>query len=443
MSNQLYFSRDSKCYIEFNGVVWEIPVLDGFSFSQGNNTSEITLSEMESTGGVSRRGRRAFNDSLAPGEWSLSTYVRPFASAAGGALGDSDDQDGGTTDPVGSADLGTDTHAVEEVLWAMMAGASTYDQSANSYKNVINSVTNTVITPASGSNSITFAHSNLATLTPANIYFVLGNAHRTVIKLVGAVVNEASIDFEIDGIATINWSGQCSEVIDYTGSVIESAGEPNNGQTTHDGSAVAVGDVWLDTNDDHRLYIMTNVGSGTEEGTKFINEKVTDSSTFIRNRLTTLTVNGSNTTGLLSAYDVTLTGGNITISNNLTFITPEEIGLVNVPIGHVTGTRSVSGNFNCYLTLNSANKTGSGSGADKSRDLFEDLRALTSTVTNSVALTFSIGGGSGNRLEVSLPTCHLEIPSHSIEDVISLETNFQALPSAIDGANEVTLSYKV
>ncbi len=444
MSNQLYFSRDTKVYIEFKGVVWEVPVLDGFSFSQGNNTSEITLAEMESSGGVSRRGRRAFNDSLAPGEWSFSTYVRPFASAAGGALGDSDEQDTDASAYAakavkGSADGGTDVHAVEEVLWAMMAGADTYDQTNFLYKKG----NAAVITPASGSSAVSFAQSNLATLTTANIYFVLGNANRTVIKLVGAVVNEASIDFEIDGIATINWSGQCSEVLDYTGSVIESSAEPNNGQQTLDNSAVAVGDVWLDTDDNHRLYVMTDVSSGSEEGTKFINEAVTDSTTFIRNRLTTLTVNGSNTAGLLSAYDLTLTGGNITITNNITFITPEEIGIVNVPIGHVTGTRSVSGNFNCYLTLNSANKSGTGSGADRSRDLFEDLRALTTTVTNSVALTFSIGGGSGNRLEVALPTCHLEIPTHSIEDVISLETNFQALPSAIDQANDINLTYRV
>ena len=89
MANQLYFSRDSKCYIEFNDVVWEVPVLDGFSFSQGNNTSEITLAEMDSSTGTSRRGRRAFNDSLAPGEWSISTYVRPFASFASAQAGDS------------------------------------------------------------------------------------------------------------------------------------------------------------------------------------------------------------------------------------------------------------------------------------------------------------------------------------------------------------------
>ena len=255
MATQLYFSRDTKVYIEFNNKVWEVPVLDGFSFSQGNNTSEITLNEMESSGGISRRGRRAFNDSLAPGEWSLSTYVRPFASAGAGD---------------GAADDSAHVHAVEEVLWGMMAGADTYNATTFDFENsTIIPATSIVVgetyeivtlgtpatnwtninvagTPAVGvvftangtvptgagtvrrkvtahdtsSNKISFHASNSSTLGTANIYFILGDANRTVMKLTQAVVNEASIDFEIDGISTISWSGQCSEVLDFSGSSI-------------------------------------------------------------------------------------------------------------------------------------------------------------------------------------------------------------------------------
>lgn len=429
MATQLYFSRDTKVYIEFNNKVWEIPVLDGFSFSQGNNTSEITLSEMESSGGVSRRGRRAFNDSLAAGEWSFSTYVRPFTAASGSADG--------------TADAAAEVHAVEEVLWAMLAGADQYNGTDYNFERGDDA--SNVNVPAAAQNAWNFTYSNKSTLGTANMYFVLGNtAKRNVVKLKGAVVAEASVDFEIDGIATINWTGQCSEVIDFTGSTIEAATTvPQSTTTTNDGTAIAVGDVWLDT-DDYKLYVMTDVGSSSEAATPHpINEGITDTDNFIRNRLTTLAVNGANTTGLLSgtnAYDMTLTGGNITISNNITYITPEELGLVNVPVGHVTGTRSVSGSFTCYLSMDDSAVDGSGT---KSRDFFEDLRNLTTTVTNSVSLTFSIGGGSGKRLEMVFPTTHIEIPTHSIEDVISLETNFQALPSTIDGTNEMTFTYKV
>ena len=68
--------------------------------------------------------------------------------------------------------------------------------------------------------------------------------------------------------------------------------------------------------------------------------------------------------------------------------------------------------------------------------------AARNKVVNKFATTFKIGGASAvPRLEVAFPTAHFEIPSHSIEDVISLETTFQALPSTIDNTNEVTLKY--
>src|SRR5210317_841206 len=108
MAERLYFSRDTKVFIEFDSVIWEMPVLDGFSFSQATNSSEVTLNEMESSAGVSRRGRRAFNDSLAPADWSFSTYMRPFKSTGTGT-GKADD----------TANV---HHAVEEVLWALFTG---------------------------------------------------------------------------------------------------------------------------------------------------------------------------------------------------------------------------------------------------------------------------------------------------------------------------------
>jgi len=40
-----------------------------------------------------------------------------------------------------------------------------------------------------------------------------------------------------------------------------------------------------------------------------------------------------------------------------------------------------------------------------------------------------------------MPNCHVEIPTHSFEDVISLETNFHALPSNVDSADELTVRY--
>ena len=427
MAQQLFFSRDTKVYIAKGDFVWDLPVLDGFSFSQATNSSEITLAEMEASGGASRRGRKQFNDSLAPAEWSFSTYVRPFKSAGSGT---------GAADTVAAK-----VHAVEEILWALFSGPAAYSSSTFTDQFTADTTTGQEFT------TIDFSESNKATLGTCDIFFVVGGANRKIYKLKDAVVNEASLDFDIDGIATINWSGMSSEIVDMTGSTITASGasaHPAYDATTADSTTIAVGDVWLDTNDSHRLSVVTAVpSSGVITNTGAVYEGASQTTNFIRNRLTQLTVtpttrdpDSDGVNELEANYSITLTGGNITMSNNLTFITPEEIGLVNIPIGHVTGTRSVSGSMTCYLSKDT-------SATNHSADLWEDLKSITSVVTNSFGLVFKIGGITAGqpRLEVNMPTCHLEIPTHSIEDVISVETAFNALPSTIDGTNEATLKY--
>ena len=373
MADTLYFSRDTKVFLEMGSDVWEIPVLDGFSFSQATNASEITLNEMADSAGKSRRARQMFTDSYAPAEWSFSTYARPFA-AVNGSTG-------------GWEDTGSDNniHAVEEPLWANFAAAPTFTASSGTTEAAWSAgVDNTT-----SSMVVDFVDSEKTTLGTFNLYFELGSGktNPTVYKIEGCVVNEASIDFDIDGIATINWSGFGKIITDGTKPTVD------------------------------------------------IYEAIDATSNFIRNRLTTLKVaavqdpDGDSTNEFQSSYDLVLTGGNITMTNNITFVTPETLGVVNQPLGHVTGTRSVSGNFTCYLDGDTA--------ANASAKLFEDIIEATDVITNDFSLTFFVGGETGSDVlntpgvQIDLPTCHLEVPTHSIEDVISVETNFHALPASI------------
>ena len=68
-------------------------------------------------------------------------------------------------------------------------------------------------------------------------------------------------------------------------------------------------------------------------------------------------------------------------------------------------------------------------------------KEATTTITNSSNLVFSIGGANDPKCVITLPNCHLEVPAHSIEDVISLETTFHALPTDIDSADEASILY--
>lgn len=365
MSEVLYFSRDTKVFIKKGSAVWEIPILNGFSFAQATNATEINLNEMATSAGVSRRARKVFNDSYAPAEWSFTTYMRPFVSAGTGA---------------GAADDAANHHAVEDILWAMAVGPATYSDFA--FPGVAPGLTGMVID---------FDDSNSVTLGEAEIYFVLGACEGTntkTYKIAKAVVNEITINFDIDGIASIDWSG--------FGSIITEE---------------------------------------TTAPTATVYEKINSTDNFIRNRLTSLDITGVTGDGFESTYSLTLTGGSISINNNMTFLTPETLCVVNQPIGHVTGTRTISGNFTSYLVLDTI-------ATNKSSNLYEDLVEATGVVTNSFGLTFKVGGGSNTpRVEFSIPTAHLEIPTHSLEDVVSIDVAFHALPSTMSETDEMTVTY--
>lgn len=390
MADQFYFSRDTKVFLTQNGstaVGWEIPVLDGFSFSQATNTSEITLNEMADSNGKSRRSRQMFTDSYAPVEWSFSTYMRPFGAVPAGS--------GAIWEPSASIS-GNPQHAVEEALWAYFVGHTSFTIGSSSTASAWNGTGG--ITNSDTSMTVDFEQSEVAALGTFDLFFELGSATDggdATYKLEGCVVSSVSIDFDIDGIATINWSGQGRMLTEFD----SNSGNPPS-------------------------------------FTKTISEGISTTSNFIRNRLTQLAVTTAGSGNFQSSYDLVLTGGNLTFENNMTFLTPETLGSVNQPLGNVTGTRSVSGNFTCYLNHDSS----------KSADLFEDIIESTDVITNDFNLVFKIGGTSTPNVAITLPNCHLEVPSHSIEDIISLDVNFHALPASVDpgstGSNyEATVVY--
>jgi len=451
--SQIYFSRDVKVYVKIGANIWEIPVLDGFSWSQSNNSSEVTLAEMESATGVSRRGKKVFNDSLAPAEWSFSTYARPFVSVFGNVGGEADQS-------------AANVHAVEEVLWALAAGKA-YRESSTFKSGAGGTAYYTLGTVGNGS-IFDFDTSNTATLGTASIFFVLKTAGLTY-EVTSAVVNEVTMNFDIDGIATLEWSGMGSNVIDSNepvATIYEAINSttnfirnrltqltctPVNQSMKLEWDAVTLGVPGATVN-------IISAGSGYEDGVGLTFDPSNATGCTI-----TYTVSGGAVTAASSAggtgvtgtadvpilgspqsgiypgtmpdsYSLTLTGGSITLSNNITYITPEEIGKVNIPFAHVTGTRSISGSFTNYLVTDNLQ-------TDQSADFWEDLKALTTVITHDFALTFKVGGTGTPRLEFAMPHCHIEIPTHSVEDVISIETNFSGLGTCINDTDELTVKY--
>ena len=369
----LYFNRDTRVYLVDGALTWEIPVLNGYAFSQATNTSEITLSEAADATGVSRRGRAVFNDSLSPAEWSFDTYVRPYITSGVHA-------------------------AIEEVLWANFVANATAATAAGAPETYTPGGT---VTRVAGTHmDIGFGNSNVLTLGTFDLVFVLGGARQpdanyendgetTIYRINNCSINEVGITFDLDGIATLSWSGMGARVREEIAAF---------------------------------------------DATAAIRRAVDSSNTFIRNKLTSVSLvrldDGSN-----KAYSITITGGSITLSNNLNYLTPEVLGRVNIPLGHTTGARTVGGSITAYLD----NKT------NGTMDLFEDLSTSTNKINNSFALDIYVGGKAGATdapvgpgIQFKFPNVQLEIPSHAMDDVIGVEIPFSALPSSISAADEVS-----
>jgi hypothetical protein len=429
----LQFTRNATVYVELldsngyhkNG--WQLSVLDGFSFTQSINSSEITINEAGST---SRRARLLFNDSLAPVEWSMSTYARPFT----------DD---------------TRTRAPEDVLWAMAMGGSDFAIATDVF-----SGTGALNTIAAGT----------------NIQYY---------KLQSSVVNSVSMDFDIDGIATIAWSGFAKQLGDEStvkpGFVDPKqqtvSGSSGDGEfatlTVGSSSDFRVGQrIYVegmspsgyDTADIGSLknpagalitaltpttisYASTQNGSFVSGGTvgslkdadqtsAVISTGLSTTTNFIRNRISKVTLRNE-TGGLTDDYTLVLTGGNFTLENNINYLTPEELGVVNAPLANITGARSISGSMTCYLDNDTV--------GEKSGKLFADLVSDTSTIRNVFNMQLQMGGDTSStpRVYLDMPTAHLEVPTINVEDLLTLEINFhgQVADGNVDNTNEATIIY--
>ena len=391
-----------------NANTFRIGVLDGYSFSQGSESTDVSITE---AGATPSRGSKRFNDSLPPAEWSFGTYVRPFKHG---------------TDSWRASGV---YDMCENILWSALAGTGLSDASGAGV--------DTTSTAALGSN-VVFTNSNKHELLKINIYFVLEN---TTYRLNDAQIGTAEIDFSIDGIAQITWSGSAT-TIDQVTTVSE----------------------------DPSKYIQIVTGSDADDQTSGNTDTYTETYTFadstgpsdadyLRNKLSSLYLDadaqggGSTSQGLDDkTYVINITGGSITIENNVTYVTPETIGIVDKPIGSFTGARTISGSLTMYLDTKTRG----------SNQLLSDLAGATDLVSNSFDMSLLMGQSytsssfpgadrednahiagdfSAPGVEFFMPKCHLTVPSIEVGDLISVSVEFSAQGNTLLTTDEMSVKY--
>ena len=366
-------SRNAKLYLSTVSSSWdgngtnltdantyEIPILDGFSFSQATGTQTVTLNE---TGTTPRRGQRMFNTSAQPVEWSFSTYLRPFTDSAD-----------------------SDAHsATEKLLWAALVS-----DGASSYPNANGQDGTHGIDCDSSNMTISMGTSNVNQLMKLYGYFHFNDSGLTYL-ISELCVDSVTIDFDIDGIATANWTGYGTSLTEVNTAYPDTSGTD---------------------------YVPANTDAD-----------------FILNRLSTLTMTGD-IVGSSKAYTFPITGGSFTFSNNISYTTPEELGEVNQPVDHQTGTRAISGSFTAYLD--------SGGTLDSEQlyaDMLTDLGDGSPNITQSLDIDLKIGGATAPYVQLNIDQAHIEIPTTDVADVIGLTINFTGLETALGQDNEMTIEY--
>lgn len=285
------------------------------------------------------------------------------------------------------ADSGTNITCEESVLWNAMFSDGAIGSATAAWTDGETAATCTV------------ENSNTHQLQKFGMIITIDT---TTFIIDNCVLNTATIDFGLDAIASIQWAGQ--------GGVLRQVATPTlsgTGTVTFAGSLTG-----------------TALGKNT-------------TAPYIANKLSTVSLDAGIGAGG-TAYTLALTGGSLTISNNVTYLTPANIAEVNKPVTYFTSTRAISGTLNCYL------RTGSGNSAD----LMAQMLAASSTDVNPAYYIKIAVGGSANvtHVDFTMPAVVLSIPAVNAEQVVSTTINFTAqgyTGSAFDigQSNELTIDY--
>lgn len=347
-----------------------------------NFTQSMSFEDVspEEAGPVPTRGSKRFNSSLDPVEWNFATYLNPYM-------------------------FNTDVMAVDAILWHALATPNALGLDLNGDGAGGPGTTDVYYSPTSF--NVGFTKNGAHQLTELNLYFKVDNKVYHVKK---AQVGQVEIPLDISGIGMSNWSGQATEIEEIAAPTFMS----NSGLAFDDSAPVA----------DQYVAIPTNI-------------------VYLLNKLTTVQMQ-SDVSGSNAYYLVALTGGSLTINNNITYVTPTTLAKVDTPIGSFTGTFDVSGSFDAYLRdgVGSANGT-SASNAYGTADLLKNMLANRS-VTNASNIEISINGDtSTSKVVVTLPQAQIAIPTVSVDQIVSQSFEFKGIPSSadLDDGDEVDIKF--
>lgn len=329
-NTNIYISKADQASANATNTV-QLNVKD-FSFNQVSRVDKVGRDTLDPT---QERTLRPHIAALAPVNFTFTTYVLPVEESL-------------VTSP-------------EEYLWVSLMGTD----------NVTSSSTESIID---------FSDGNVATLAELTLWFDHPNQAEGNYRLDNAIVDSATVKFDINGIAEVEWSGRALSI-------------------TQDNTPP----------------------TATDRTTIF---------NYIKNRLSTITLNMNAVN-----YTLALTGGEFRIDNRVQFYGRSKMGETTVPVGHFTGNREISGNLQFYM------RSGTNESVDLFNTILTNASAQAYEAVYEAAINVYIGGATKNpRLKLTVPQALLEIGQQNFDEVISVRIPFTAKEEA---GNYCSITYVI
>lgn len=396
---QIQLQRDSEVFFStknFSGGdaftsftpanTWKVEVLAGFAASQASGTQDITTLE---SGLNPDRSSQRFNINLQPADWNFQAYLRPTGMEV--------------TNNVASGTVSGNAKPVSDwYLWQALL-SNTAPANGGSEQSVWQTGGKFDTVERAATANVAAHTPNFGIAQENHIYIKMGNVFY---QIANAAVESAEVNGDISSIATTTWTGKGTNLVELTGAA-------RNAAVSVFGGILNNGTVITGNSNSYALTAAAAYHPWSSSNVFGVNTPPA----FIKNRLASLVIQHTTQAGVSSSYTFPVTNFSVSIKNNLTYLTPEEMSALNQPIGQFAGSREIMGTISAYL------RGGSNDSAQFLRNIANDTRTSIAQVSNA---NLKFGGATAPYVAFLFPAVQFDIPVTNVQDVIGVDINFKA-----------------
>lgn len=376
------------------GNTHEIEITDDSIITQAVDTVEIVSSE---SGLSPSRSIYSFNRAVLPVDWSFTTYLRP-TSAMDDVISSYSSIDGNVA-PV-----------ADWFLWQTLVSNTSY-ATGSVWRAGGKLPTNNV-------SSISRSHSSRTDFASAQETHLYAKLDNIIYQVSNATINQASVNGNIDKIASTTWVGYGTKLNELIGDARNNAVSVFGG-ILNNGSIVTANSNSSSLTEAASYHPYSSIVVGGNDTTP----------SYIKNRLSEIILTYAEADSSAVEYNFPVTAINLTYTNNINYLTPDELSVLNIPIGQFVNSRIITGSLTAYLRTAAS--------AQFMRNVVNDARTRTAS---SASANIRIGGNTAPFVAFVFPAVQFNHPTLDHGEIIS--TNIEFIGQTSDTAGELIIIAK-